>query len=105
MITNTALTDAQREYLWMAHLDGHFISGDQGDAIIKEIEQAVLQSPGVRALREDAKRWEAMRQCFIGVEYDSPTEGMALFTCHIPQYQYRSGDPNKIADAAMEKQP
>jgi len=56
MNTETVLTDEQREHLYMENLDPFFVDGEEGEAIIKAIEQAVLQSPDVQAWKKDAER-------------------------------------------------
>lgn len=43
------LTDEQREDLYNTYFDDVFTDGEDADAIIKAIEQAVLQSPEVQA--------------------------------------------------------
>ena len=103
MTTETILTPAQIEELSAKHLWAHaqFVgAGDvhiEGDeAFARAIEQAVLQSPEIQALRKDARRYGfAADHCVLG-------GGVHKFGWPIAPASRPEWD--RYIDAAMEKQ-
>lgn len=73
---------------------------DELRSAVRDIEQAVLQSPDVQALRKDAERYKEIRNRLTGALYD-PAFFDDLFTAGC------MGHPEKVdeeIDASMEQQ-
>ena len=52
----TVLTDEQINEAWSNNLTGMFMSGDQIKKFARDIEQAILKSPEIKALKRDKER-------------------------------------------------
>jgi len=104
MATDTVLTKEQiQEALSENNLDGMGIQATlQFAGLARAIEQAVLQSPEVQRLREDAERYQHLRACNSS---SLMIIKMASRGDDCPDQVLVEFDADEAIDAAMEKQP
>lgn len=111
MTTETILADEQINEAWSNNLTGMFMSGDQMRKFARAIEQAVLQSPEIEALRKDAARLQYLidQKAFVKTDPDNVGDVFWLeFPC---EWEGQGGvqigmypTPRAAIDAAMEQQ-
>ena len=70
----------------------------------RAIEQAVLQSPEIQALRMDARRYRWLKEKMLGIDFDWQEAGITALSFEMPDGCAYGGDCDQNIDAAMEKQ-
>lgn len=101
MSETTVLTDKQIEQIEL-HIDLLHEARDFRQLFPRAIEQAVLQSPEVQALRKDAERYQGLVSAWLKGQNDAD---FILMNNPPPDAYQSKEDVDNAIDAAMEKQP